>query len=203
MQLTEVSTMLTDYLLAAVTAALGFSLWRAARGRAAVSIYALGFAALAVSAAAGGTYHGFALELSPSALEALWTTTTWTVGIFAFCIVAAAAFAYTRGPARLALVTTAAATLLVYLAWMSTHDDFRFVIYDTALAMLLLFAVALYAYRAGRRGAGWLLAGIAVSAAAAGVQYLRLSLHPSFNHNDLYHVVQAAAMYVFYRGALG
>jgi hypothetical protein len=169
----------------------------------AVSIYALGFAALAVSAAAGGTYHGFALELSPSALDVLWTTTTWAVGLFAFCIVAGAAFAYTRGPARLALVTTAAAASVVYFAWMRAHDDFRYVIYDTAVAMLLLFGLSLYAYRAGARGAGWMLAGIAVSAAAGGAQYARLSLHPSFNHNDLYHVVQAAAMYLFYRGALG
>ncbi len=203
MQLTEVSTMLTDYLLAGVTAALGFALFRAARGRTAVSIFAIGFAALAISAAAGGTYHGFALELSPGALDALWTTSTWTVGIFSFCIVTAAAIAYTRGPARLALLATAAATLLVYLAWMSTHDHFRFVIYDTAFAMLLLLGLSLYGYRGGARGAGWLLAGIAASAAAAAVQYAGFSLHTHFNHNDLYHVVQTGAMYLFYRGALG
>lgn len=203
MQLTEVSTMLTDYLLAAVTAALAFSLWRAARGRAAVSIYAIGFSALAVSAAAGGTHHGFAVELSARALEALWTTMEWTVGIFSFCIVAAAAMTYTRGSARLMLLATATVTLIAYFAWTSAHDEFRFVIYDTVFAMLLLLGLSLYAYRAGSRGAGWLLAGIAASAAAAGIQYARISLHPSFNHNDLYHVVQTAAMYLFYRGALG
>lgn len=203
MQLTDVSTMLTDYLLAAVTAALAFALLRRARGRAAVTVHAIGFAALAVSAAAGGTYHGFALELSAGTLDALWKVTTWSVGVFGFCIVAGAAVAYTRGPARFALVAAAGAVLVAYLAWMLTHDEFRFVIYDTAFAMLLLAALSLYAYRAGARGAGWLLAGIAVSAAAAGVQYLRIALHPSFNHNDLYHVVQTAAMYLFYRGALG
>ena len=25
--------------------------------------------------------------------------------------------------------------------------------------------------------------------------------HPSFNHNDLYHVIQVAAMFLLYRGA--
>jgi len=203
MQLTEVSTMLTDYLLAAVTAALALALWRRARGRAAVAVHAIGFTALAVSAAAGGTYHGFALVLSPGTLYVLWKVTTWTVGVFSFCIATGAAVAYTRGPARLALVAAAGAVLIAYLAWMLAHDEFRFVIYDTAFAMLLLAALSLYAFRAGAPGAGWLLAGIAVSAAAAGVQYLRVALHPSFNHNDLYHVVQAAAMYLFYRGALG
>jgi hypothetical protein len=203
MQLTEISTMLTDYLLAAVTAALAFALWRRARGRAAVAVHAIGFAALAVSAAAGGTFHGFALELSAGTLDALWQVTTWTVGVFSFCIVAGAALTYTRGPARLALVAAAGTVLIAYLAWMLTHDEFRFVIYDTAFAMVLLAALSLYAYRTGAPGAGWLLAGIAVSAAAAGVQYLRIALHPSFNHNDLYHVVQTAAMYLFYRGARG
>jgi hypothetical protein len=27
-----------------------------------------------------------------------------------------------------------------------------------------------------------------------------IALHPHFNHNDLYHVVQIAAMLLFYRG---
>jgi hypothetical protein len=194
--------MLTDYLLAAVTAVLGFALLRAASGRGQVLIFALGFAALAVAAAAGGTFHGFASKLSASALNALWRITTWMVGVFSFCIVAAASVAYTSGPARLALVATAAATLIAYLAWISRHDDFRFVIYDTAFSMLLLLGICLVAYHGGARGAGWLLAGIAASAVAAGLQYARVSLHPSFNHNDLYHVVQTAAMYLFYRGAL-
>jgi hypothetical protein len=86
---------------------------------------------------------------------------------------------------------------------MLTHDEFRFVIYYTAFAILLLAALSLHARRSGAAGARWSLAGIAVSAAAAGVPYLRIAPHPSFNHNDLYHVVQAAAMYLFYRGALG
>jgi hypothetical protein len=40
-----------------------------------------------------------------------------------------------------------------------------------------------------------------VSLAAAAAQASGLDLHPSFNHNDLYHVVQIAAMALFYCGA--
>jgi hypothetical protein len=112
MQLTEVSTMLTDYLLAAVTAALAVALWRRSRGRAAVAVHAIGFAALAVSASAGGTYHGFALELPAGTLAALRKVSTWAVGVFAFCIVTGAAMTCARGSARLALAVAAGAALV-------------------------------------------------------------------------------------------
>ena len=46
-----------------------------------------------------------------------------------------------------------------------------------------------------------ILAGVAVSLIAAGIQAGRLALHPHFNHNDLYHVVQIAAMLLYYAGA--
>ena len=49
----------------------------------------------------------------------------------------------------------------------------------------------------------WLKAGLWVSLAGLAIQQLRLAPHPNFNHNDLYHSVQAVALYCFYRGAKG
>jgi hypothetical protein len=46
-----------------------------------------------------------------------------------------------------------------------------------------------------------MISAVAVSVAAAGVQAMHLAPHPGFNHNDLYHVMQIAAMWLFYRGA--
>ena len=46
----------------------------------------------------------------------------------------------------------------------------------------------------------WLIAGVLVSLVAGIVQARRLALHRHFNHNDLYHVIQMAALYAFYRG---
>jgi len=59
----------------------------------------------------------------------------------------------------------------------------------------------LHAFRHREPGSRPILAGVAVSALAAGVQASGLSLHANFNHNDLYHVVQIAATVLFYRGA--
>ena len=67
---------------------------------------------------------------------------------------------------------------------------------------LLLFLAAATA-RALRRGAGWglIALGLALSAVAAVLQQLQVALHPTyFDHNAVYHVVQAAALVVLYLG---
>jgi hypothetical protein len=45
-----------------------------------------------------------------------------------------------------------------------------------------------------------MVAGVAVSIAAAAVQASGLDLHQHFNHNDLYHLVQLGALLLYYRG---
>jgi hypothetical protein len=47
----------------------------------------------------------------------------------------------------------------------------------------------------------WILAGVAVSIAAGAVQASGFDLYRHFNHNDLYHVIQIAAMLLYSRGA--
>ncbi len=84
---------------------------------------------------------------------------------------------------------------------MATHDEFRYAIYDYAPALfgvLLLQAYAAYRWRDG--SAGWFIAGVLVSFAAAGIQQSGMSLHRNFNHNDLYHCIQMGALTLFYKG---
>jgi hypothetical protein len=47
----------------------------------------------------------------------------------------------------------------------------------------------------------WHAAGLVVSIAGLVIQQGHLSLHPSFNHNDLFHCVQIVALFCFFRGA--
>jgi len=51
------------------------------------------------------------------------------------------------------------------------------------------------------RNTKWHAAGLAVSIAGLVVQQGHLSLHPNFNHNDLFHCVQIVALFCFFRGA--
>jgi uncharacterized protein DUF6962 len=67
---------------------------------------------------------------------------------------------------------------------------------------LLLFLAAATA-RALRQGGGWTLIalGLTLSAVAALLQQLEVALHPVyFNHNAVYHVVQAGALVLLFLG---
>jgi hypothetical protein len=178
----EPTTVLTDYALAAVSAFLGFKLIPYSR------FWSLAFLALALGALLGGTWHGFWQD------DFLWKATTLSVGVTSFGMVAASANALTTGKLRTALIAFAAVKLFTYVAWMLYHDDFIWVVADTAAALLIV--AVLYFWRFN----GWILAGVAVSVIAGLAQASGVALHERFNHNDLYHVLQIAAMFLFYCG---
>lgn len=201
MTLSEPVTLLTDYALAGVCASLGWRLARAADGQASRRLWAAALVAVAVSAFAGGTFHGFAPLLGGPAAGLLWKFTVITIGVFCFGMMAGSACATTKGPLLTMLIAAASVQLAGYCAWMTAHDDYRYVILDSAVAMGML--VVLHGWSAvGRRDTAsrWILAGVAVSVIAAVLQYFRIAPHEHFNHNGLYHVVQIAAMALFYRG---
>ncbi len=55
---------------------------------------------------------------------------------------------------------------------------------------------------ARRSGHSWLKRAVAVSLLGVVVLVFRLSPHPLFNHNDLYHVIQMGGLICLYRGAV-
>ncbi len=195
----EPATMLTDYALAGVTAWLSGSLARAREGQRSRALWALAFAALALAATLGGTWHGFAPSFAPIAVLLLWKATVLCVGIASFGMLAGSAISVTAGNARKTLVAIAAAKLAVYSGWMVGHSEYIYVIADTGAALVLVAALHLFSAR--DRASRWILAGVGVSALAAGVQASGFALHRNFNHNDLYHVIQIAAMILLYAGA--
>jgi hypothetical protein len=186
----EPMTMATDYALAAVTGCLCFFIFRQAEQQSR-KFWSLAFAALAVAAALGGTHHGFVIE-------ALWTPTVLAAGVASFGMLAGSAIATTTGRLRQGLIALALAKLLAYSAWMLGHDEFIYVVADSGAALLAVSILHLFDWK--NSCSRWLLAGVAVSLAAAAAQASGFDLHPDFNHNDLYHVVQIAAMAFFYNG---
>jgi len=78
---------------------------------------------------------------------------------------------------------------------------FRIAAPDSGAGLTVLLAGAGYAYvRWQVPGATWLIGGVFVSAVSGVIQGRRVTLHRHFNHNDLFHVVQIVALYLFYRG---
>jgi hypothetical protein len=180
--LSEPVTTLTDYALAAVCAVLGFRLLDRTK------FWALAFLSLALAALLGGTWHGFWQS------DALWKATTLSVGVASFGMAVGSARHTTTGYALRALTVVAAIKWVAYSAWMLAQDDFIWVVLDTGVALLIVGALYLWRFN------GWMLAGVAVSVLAAVVQASGVRPHEHFNHNDLYHLIQIAAMLAFYRG---
>jgi hypothetical protein len=205
MQIHEPMTMATDYLLALCAIWWG---WRlvisgARDGETVRKVWGSFLFATALAAITGGTYHGFSAHLSPLLLAILWKTTVMAIGVASFLVLVSIALARFHGFARKLVITIGAVKLLFYLAWMSVHDEFVWVILDYAPTMLFILVVETW-HAAVRRqpSSRWIAGGIVVSFIAAGIQASGFTLHRHFNHNDLYHVVQIVALYLLYRGGL-
>ncbi len=195
--------MLTDYVLGVLASVFAVALFRLARveRQDSVRLWAAALGATALAAAFGGTFHGLTLILGDLARTVLWKATVYSTGLASFFLLSAAIMASVAGQFRRSLLAMAALKLAVYALWMATHDDFRYVVYDYAPTLVGVLILQLATARArGTAGARWIVSGILLLFAAAGIQRTGLALHQHFNHNDLYHIVQMAAVYLLYRG---
>jgi Family of unknown function (DUF6962) len=203
MNVTEPVTLFTDYLLAALTGSFAVLLLHAA-GRTrqeSQRLWAATFAASALAALLGGSWHGFHNLLPPVIAEGLWRTTTGMIGLAGLLLLLAALRAGLDKPWRNWLVRIALGKYLLYLVVVNLYDSYTVVIADYApnlLAVLVLSLMRLTSAAFAR----WSAAGVLVAFAAAAVQLSGLSLHRSFNHNDLYHLVQAVSFWLLYRAGL-
>jgi len=189
--ITEPATLITDYLLAAFTAALALRLGVFATPS--QRWWAVAFWATGVASIAGGSVHGFHRVLPEMVTDALWLVSLESLLVAGFATVAA-----TWRP-----MTPVAFAYAMYGVWVFNHPRFVYAIVGYGAALLILTAAHLRRWIAsGRAGSAWMLLGVLVSVVAAAVQQLGLDLHRSFNHNDLYHVIQAVAIWMLYRGAL-
>jgi hypothetical protein len=202
--LTEPATMLTDFGLGVFCALFGRRLWRMGKDSAHTSVmyWAVGMGALAVASFAGGTVHGFSLVLGERVLQGLWKGTAFAIGLASCCFLTGTVITSVAQPLRQGLIIAAAVQFACYAAWMAMHDEFRYVVYNYGVTLTVILFVQLYqGIVRNAPSAGWIAAGILVSFLGAVVQQSGLALHPSFNHNDLYHVVQMVGVALLYRGA--
>jgi hypothetical protein len=151
----------------------------------------------ALSAFAGGSYHGFAPNFAPE-IQAIW----WRLVLIILSLVSAAlalSLMHEVAPSRQKTWIRAIIILklAVFVLIAMARPVFLFAIIDYGTALLAWIAAALVTARQWR---GWMLAAIGLSFVAATVQQIRLSPSLHFNHNDLYHVIQAFAFVAFYRG---
>ena len=191
----EPTTALTDYAIAAACAF--FAIMLSARG--AAPEWTLGFALGGASALLGGTWHGFRSMFSERSQSALWLLTLLTFGA------SAAAF----GAGAISVAAPEAQTLSLRLAAVTAFGIFGVAALQNphfatagrmALLMLVTFATmsAALFLRGAPRPASLMLACVLLNFAGVAVQMRNLAPHPRFNHNDLFHVFQLAALLCLY-----
>lgn len=197
MTLHEPATVLTDFLLAFFAAGLGWRLHTTAPADIPARRWWCRVLALtAFAAALGGTYHGFAPEAAPAIRKVWWFSTLLSLGLVSVAL-SFSLLHELRPPARQRvwrhLIVSKFAVFAIVAALLPA---FVVAIADYGL-VLLAWAFAALAGRFPWRH--WMLAALALSGLAAAAQQLRWGLGPHLNHNDIYHLIQAVALYAFYR----
>lgn len=194
----EPATVFTDFLLT------GLSWWFAYRlaGSEANIVrrwWTRAFVLIGAGAFAGGLWHGFHLEMPPLVDTSLWRACLLLALGSSYCLWQATAYGFPPAHKpewwrRLGLLKALAGAIAALI-----RPEFVVVLADFAASMLFL---AVRVIRAGTQpGARWLLAGVALFALGGIVQSAGLAPHPSFNHNDLFHVIQLGGNFLFYLGA--
>ena len=201
MELHEPMTLLTDYVLGLLSLVLAVRM--RSRGLPHTrSDWAAALFACAVAAFAGGSYHGFLPYMNPGLARVLWLLTLLAVGAAAYFAMVATCRAHLTRRQQL-VISIARLKAVVYALFALASGLFLVAIIDYSLAFVFVLAAHLRAWLArGDRAALIVVLGVLVSFAAAGIQAAGLAPHPSFNHNDLYHVVQMVGTALLYRGAL-
>ena len=169
----EFVTMLTDYVLALSGLGAAAWLWPRAAG-APGRWWAAAFAITGIAAVLGGTSHGYRPVLATSTHTLVWRLTYVAVGLANLCVLQGAA--------------------------LVVHGEFRYVLYDYAITLLGLLAFAAAQAARRRRGGGWVAAGVLVSLLGAVVQLGQIGVGRAFNHNDVFHVLQALGLVLYARG---
>lgn len=199
MPVAEPMTVLTDLALAALAAVLGTRLARA--DPAPARFWAAAFLVLVPASLAGVVVHGFSARLGLGLRSALWQLVYAAIGVATLLMLAGAVlFAAPRSCRN--LPRSVPLLVLLGVLYPVLRGDPRWL--AGCCVTLLVVLLALGIHRGILRGeafARWVLAGTLVSLAGGFALTARLAPHPAFNHNDLFHVLQMAGLFCFYRAA--
>jgi hypothetical protein len=200
-EITEVATLITDYVLCAEAALFAWLLKRPPASETRKAWSGL-FTAVAAAALLGGTQHGFQIPLGPQLVRVLGSAVLLALNAAAYALLRGTAFSCLRpGAARDRLLQFGLLKSAVFAVWAVAAPTFLVGMIDYGSA-LLCSAIAWSFAPFSRKARAALSLGFLVTLAASLIQALHVSPHPSFNHNDLYHVVQMLGLWLLYKGAV-
>ncbi|MFQ5929580.1 MAG: hypothetical protein ACE5MK_07765 [Acidobacteriota bacterium] len=203
--ITEPDVTLTDYGLAVECALLVYFLRRLGnRSQSLRNWFLLFFGSTAAAALAGGTVHGFFLDVQTLGYQILWPLTLVAIGVTALAAWVIGARIYfspkVAGWVSIIAVIEFAGYCLVVL--FVTHS-FSIAVINYLPAAIFLTVVFFVIYCQARERQVLIgLGGLLLTFIAAGIQQAGIALHPTyFNHNALYHLLQAVALFMIFWAA--
>ena len=204
-RISEPVTALTDLALGIFALVLA---WRlvALRGGApnvTVSLLSATEAGIGVAALLGAAVHGLTRQLGERWWRRCWLATLGVAILTNLALAAGASIALTSDAVPVVLLAVAVIKAIRTARSVHRRPEFRFVVTDSVQTLLILAGVSVLAFARGGVGAAaapWWLGVVAVSVAAGLVQRAGLGRGRAFNHNDWYHVGQAVAAWLLYRG---
>jgi hypothetical protein len=195
----EPMTAFTDLLLCLLSLTFGIRL-RGSESRAR-SLWSFAFLASSLGSLTGGVYHAFQPSLSPLLLTILWKITAAVLAAAGLLLFFGTTRALVTQRMSRVLIIAASVLFVTYLAWMTTHDEFIYIIVFYGTMMIATLVTCTVRYRIAPRACALIISGIAIAVLAAAVQASHIDPFAHLNHNDLYHVIQMVSLYVMYRGA--
>jgi len=202
--ITEPVTMLTDYLITIFCTVFVILILGQTSNPAAYSLAGT-LLVTGLGAFLGGSSHGFKENLSETTDARLWKSSTLTIGLGATLFFVSAVLSSLANQFLIyLLIVIAVIEFLGYAYWMSSHDDFYYVIVNYAALMVIVLILKLISWLVYDEPSSlWLIGGVLVTFIASAFQALKIGIHPKyFNHNDVFHIIQLAGLFLVYQAAL-
>lgn len=192
---------LTDLGLAALG---GYLAWRLARHDARGAVIMAGLASAALF---GAVFHAFFPDkTSTPAGFVAWLPVAFSILVVATTLLSLALLVLApRLPARTRGVVLGSYALAFVVVILFIDETFSTIVAFYGPAVVVLLAASIVeALRTSSREWALVAAGLALSGVAALLQQAGVAIHPEyFDHNAVYHVVQAAALVCLYLGFRG
>ncbi len=152
---------------------------------------------MSISAFVGGSYHGFAPNFALEVAAVWWRLVLILVCGIGFCMGVSLIREIVPAGRQRGWNRIVFAKFTLSLVAVIAYPKFLVALLDYGLAMIAWAVASIFCRR---KWSGWMLAAVGLSMLAGWVQQSRLSISAHFNHNDLYHLIQALALIGFYRG---
>lgn len=198
MKITEPTTMITDFLIALEATILAIIILQSDPNIPQI-LWGLAFIITAIGAILGGIAHGFKEYAGKTSEKIIWKSTIILLGLGAgFMLSGLLLHLYDQTIYIAYFIIFIIILFIAYVLKIMSDDRFIFVIlyYLPFLVTILLLEIINYK----SEDAIYIIFGVLITFLGFGVQAKQFTLHKHFNHNDLFHIFQLIAIYMFYLG---